>query len=53
MMNIKKYRATTTREALEKIKKAVQHLEVTEGSTNARLKAEILDAAKKGLITHV
>ena len=42
-----------TQKALEKIKKAVQHLEVTEGSTNARLKAEILDAAKKGLITHV
>jgi hypothetical protein len=42
-----------TKKALEKIKKVVKQLEVTEGSTNARLKAEILDAAEKGLITHV
>jgi hypothetical protein len=42
-----------TKKALEGIQAAVKELEVTEGSRNAELKARILDAAERGLITHI
>ncbi|MCA1556252.1 MAG: hypothetical protein LC747_06135 [Acidobacteria bacterium] len=42
-----------TKKALEDIQAAVKDLEVTEGSHNAELKAQILEAAERGLITHV
>ncbi|MCA1614269.1 MAG: hypothetical protein LC800_09060 [Acidobacteria bacterium] len=42
-----------TKEALESIRAAVEELEVVEDSRNARLKTQILEAAERGLITHI
>jgi len=42
-----------TKKALEKIKEAAQKLEVAQDSENGELKAKIIDAANKGLITHI
>jgi hypothetical protein len=42
-----------TQRALEKIKKAVEKLEVADGSPNADLKAQVMKAAEDGLITHI
>src|SRR5205085_63278 len=42
-----------TKKALEKVEAAVKQLEVADDSRNAELKAQILEAAEKGLIIHV
>ena len=42
-----------TKKALEKIKSAVKQLDVPAGSKNAQLKAQILEAAEKGLVIHI
>ena len=42
-----------TKKALENIQAAVKELEVADGSHNAELKAQILQAAERGLVTHI
>jgi hypothetical protein len=42
-----------TQKALEKIKKVAEQLDVVEGSRGAELKAQIINAADEGLITHI